>query len=125
MNTTRAIRLPVAVATLALVIASCTDEQRRSLGEVDVADALAGQVEGAVAARGLAIDGSLNCSSDIATDGAVTGSCTGTTTTGLAASGTFTGTSDLEKETCDAHLVVDIDAEVVLDDPDADCFATG
>jgi hypothetical protein len=125
MNTTRGIRLPVAVAAFALaVVSSCTDEQRRSLGEVDVADALAGQIEGAVTARGLAIDGALDCSSDIAADGAVTGSCSGTTTSGVTATGTFTGTSDVDAETCDAHLVVEFGAEVVVDDPHANCFAT-
>ena len=91
---------------------------------MDVEESLAARVEAVITAQGLQLDGDLDCSSNIATDGAVTGSCTGGTTDGLTATGTFTGTSDVEAETCNAHLVIDVDAEVVEDVADVDCFAT-
>ena len=125
MNTGRSItRLTFGGAALVLLVAvGCTNEQRRSLGEVDVQEALAGRVELAVAGRGMELDGVLDCSSEIAADGAVSGSCAGITTSGAPAIGTFDGTGDVEAGTCSASLVIDVDAEVAVDEPDVDCFA--
>jgi hypothetical protein len=120
MNITR-VYCCLVVAT-GLILLGCSDEQRRSLGEVDVRETLAGRVEVTIGEEALAINGDLDCSSQIDEDGAVTGSCSGTTTDGAAVTGTLTGTGDVEAGTCVAHLVVAVDGETLLDDPTADCF---
>ena len=62
------------VATLAALalVAACSDEDRRELGEVDLRDSLTNQVTDAVAAQDLELDGDLQCTATIATDGTAT-----------------------------------------------------
>lgn len=116
--------LLTASTILVLVAASgCGDEQRRDLGEEDTRAALQERVAQVVENEGLALDGDLECSGDIGADSAVTSTCTGTTTSAAAIVASFTGTADVDAETCTARLVVEVDGEVVLDEPDADCFA--
>ena len=123
MNIARLTRCLVSAA--GLILLGCSDEQRRDLGEIDVRESLAGQAEMAIDEHGLALDGDLDCSSQIDEDGAVTGSCSGSTANGASVAATFTGTGDVEAGTCVAHLVVEVDADTVLDDPAADCFDAG
>lgn len=126
MNTTNAStrrRLALGATIVALTLTTgCNDEQRRDLGEVDTRDVLAGRLEQEVDDHGLELDGDLDCTSDIADDSAATASCSGTATSGVAVVGSFTGTADVDAETCVARLVIDIDGETVVDEPDADCF---
>ncbi len=115
----------VTIVAALTVVAGCSDEQRRDLGEEDARDALVAQVEQVVADQGLELDGDLDCTANIDETSAVTSSCTGTATSGAVVGGTFTGTADVDAETCTAQLVVEIDSEQVADDPDVDCFDGG
>ena len=115
----------VTIVAALTIVAGCSDEQRRDLGEQDTSDSLTAQVERVVADQGLELDGSLDCTADIDEASAVTSSCTGTATSGAAIGGTFTGTADVDAETCTAQLVVEIDGEPVADEPDVDCFDGG
>ena len=110
---------------LALASTSCSDEQRRALGEEDIRDALAGQVQQVLDEHELEPDGDLDCTGDISSAGVATGSCTGTTTTGAPIDGSFDGTADVDDETCTAQLVVEVDGEVIADSTSVDCFDVG
>jgi hypothetical protein len=129
MTTTRSRRRLVGAATAMLLVlvvtAGCSDEQRRDLGEQDVRDALAGRIETTLEDRGLAVDGDLDCTSQIGGDGTLTASCTGTVAPEGTVSGSFAGTGDVDAETCDAQLVVELDEDVVAEEPDVDCFDVG
>ncbi len=115
----------VTILAALTVVAGCSDEQRRDLGEEDARDALVAQVEQVVADQGLELDGDLDCTANIDEASAVTSSCTGTTTSGATVSGTFTGTADVDAETCTAQLAVEIDGKSVADEPDVNCFDGG
>jgi outer membrane murein-binding lipoprotein Lpp len=116
--------LVCAAATVGLaVVAGCSDEQRRELGEVDVRDTLDARVQQVVDDEGFQLAGDLECTAEI-DDGTsnVTSSCTGTTSSGASISGTFTGSADVEAGECMAQLVVQIDSDAVADGNDVDCF---
>ena len=53
----------------------------------------------------------------------VAAGCTGTTATGDAVTGDYTGTADVDAETCEARLVVTIAGQTVTDETAVDCFA--
>lgn len=108
---------------LLLALTGCSNEQRRDLGEIDVRDALHGEVERAVADNDLDVDGDLDCTSDIAADSKVVASCAGTLTSGEAINGTFAGMADVEAEQCSALLVITVGGAEIVNDPDAECFA--
>jgi hypothetical protein len=120
MNTTLRFRhlAPLAVA-VAIAATACTDSQRRSLGEEDVRDALAAAAERVV---DTGIDGDLDCTSTITTDGAVTGSCTGTTDDGKAVEAVFAGTADVDEERCSADLTVSVGGEQQAHETATNCF---
>ncbi len=107
---------PVAVV-IAIAATSCTDSQRRSLGEEDVRDSLR-----AAAERVVDIDGDLDCTSTIATDGAVAGTCTGSTDDGKAVEAVFAGTADVDEEKCSAELTVSVGGQQQTHESDTDCF---
>jgi hypothetical protein len=115
----------VALVAAALSVVACTSEQRRDLGEEDTRDALTSRVEQVVADQGLELDGDLTCTATITTDGVVTTSCDGTTTSGALVAATFDGTADVDEETCSAQLVVQIDGAPAVDEADVDCFDAG
>jgi hypothetical protein len=52
----------------------------------------------------------------------VSASCVGTATSGQAVAASFTGTADVNAETCTAVLVVDIDGSRVIEQPYVQCF---
>jgi hypothetical protein len=110
------------LGALALV-AGCSDEQRRDLGEEDTRVALQDRVTAALDDAGLTLDGDLDCTADIGTDDAVTTSCTGTTTSAAAIVASFAGTADVDAETCTAQLVIELDGAPVVDESGVDCFA--
>jgi hypothetical protein len=120
MNTARLIRTfaPVAVV-VALGATACTDADRRELGEEDVRDSLRAAAERVVDVE---IAGDLNCTSTIAVDGAVTGSCTGTTDDGQAVEAVFAGTADVDRERCSADLTVSVAGEQQAHETATDCF---
>jgi hypothetical protein len=113
------------LAPLAVVLAaatSCSDDQRRSLGEEDVRDSLHATVERVLDAHGAELDGGLDCTSSIGAEGAVTGSCTGTTADGRPVAGAYTGTADVDAETCTADATVSVAGEQLASDSGVDCF---
>ena len=85
--------------------------------------ALSSHVEEAVSGQDLDIDGDLDCSADIAADSSLSASCTGTTASGEAVTGTFTGTADVDEETCTADLSVEVGGAVVVEESGVECFA--
>jgi hypothetical protein len=107
----------------ALFVGACSSAQKRSLGEQDIRDALTMQVDQAAAAHDFARDGSLDCTSAIAVDSTVSASCAGATRSGAAVRAAFTGTADVQKETCRARLTITVAGENVVDQPDVNCFA--
>jgi hypothetical protein len=116
----------VSIAAAALLLAAgCTDEQKSALGEIDVQDSLTQRVEQAVEAAGLEVGDDLTCSADIAADGALTASCEGDTTSAEPVVGSFTGSADVDDETCAAQLTVAVAGATVVDEADVDCFDVG
>jgi hypothetical protein len=113
------------LAPLTVVLAaatSCTDAQRRSLGEEDVRDSLHATVERVLDGHGAELDGRLDCTSSIGADGAVSGSCTGSTADGRAVAGAYSGTADVDAETCRAEATVTVAGDRLARDADVDCF---
>jgi hypothetical protein len=116
--------LLVAASALAvLAFTSCSAEQRREMGEQDVHDSLASHVSRAINDRSLAMTDSLDCTSIITADSHVSALCVGIATSGQAVAASYTGTADVNAETCTAVLVVDIDGSRVIDQPYVQCFA--
>ena len=105
-----------------LALAGCSKEQRRDLGEIDVRDALHGEVEQAASDQNLDVDGDLDCTADIDADSNVVASCAGTATSGEAISGTYAGTADVDAEQCSALLVITVEGAEIVNNPDAKCF---
>lgn len=117
--------LLVAAGVLAaFAFSSCSAAQRRELGEIDVSDSLASHVSQVVNDRALAMSDSLDCRSTITVDSHITASCVGTADSGQAVEASFTGTADVEAETCTAVLVVDIGGHRIIDQPYVQCFDT-
>ena len=121
MHTTKPLIWLGSLATVVLAV-GCTADQRRGLGEEDARDALTTQIETAMSDHGLALDGALDCRAALAADSVMSADCVGLTQSGVAVAGTFDGTADADAETCSARLVVEIDDEPVVDQPQVDCF---
>jgi hypothetical protein len=111
------------VGLVLAVVAACTDEDKRELGEVDVRDSLSMRIDGALVAEGLAIEGDLDCSATITADGTVSSTCSGTATSGVGVNGAYRGAADIDAERCTADLTISVDDTVVASDPGVDCFA--
>jgi hypothetical protein len=107
-----------------LAFTSCTAAQRRELGEQDVHDSLMSHVNQALNDRSLGTSDALDCTATITIDSHVSASCVGAPASGHVVAASFTGTADVNAETCTAALTVDIDGERVVDDPSVQCFAT-
>jgi hypothetical protein len=119
----RGVGLVIAAVALATVaIAGCSDEQRRSLGEEDLRDSLNSLTVAAIDSADASPNGRLSCTADIGSDSAVTATCTGTVEGGGVVEGTFTGTADVDAETCSAQLLVRIDGDTVAERDDTRCF---
>jgi len=123
MNTTFRFRhlAPIAAVVAIAATAACTDSERRGLGEEDVRDSLRATAERVVDAP---IDGDLDCTSSITVDGAVTGSCTGTTDDGHAVEAVLAGTADVDAERCSGDVTVSVDGEQQAHESAANCFAS-
>ena len=118
MNTNLRLRYLAPFAVVAAIAATaCTDSQRRSLGEEDVRDSLRAATE-----RVVEVDGDLDCTSTIATDGAVAGTCTGTTDEGQNVEAAFAGTADVDDETCSAVLTVSVGGQEQARESATNCF---
>jgi geranylgeranyl pyrophosphate synthase len=107
------------------VLAACTDDDKRSLGEVDVRESLAGHVSDVLGGQQLDLDGELDCTSTITEASEVDSTCSGTASSGAAVSGTYAGTADIDSETCTAVLVVTVDGSPAVEREDVDCFDVG
>jgi hypothetical protein len=116
--------LVAACALAGLAFTSCSAEQRREMGEQDVHDSLASHVSRAVNDRSLAISDSLDCTSTITVDSHISASCVGIADSGQAVAASFSGTADVDAETCTALLVVDIGGHRIIDQPYVQCFDT-
>jgi hypothetical protein len=124
MSKHHALKFLAPLAVLALA-ASCSDEQKRDLGEVDVRDSLTASVEQTLGDHDAAVDGDgLDCTSSISEDGAVAGSCEGTMESGDAVTGTYAGTANVDDETCRADLEVTVGGSVLDSESDVDCFSS-
>ena len=116
--------LIVAACVLAvLAFSSCSAAQRRQLGEQDVHDSIASHVQRVINDRSLAMSNPLDCTSTIGVDSHMSASCVGTATSGQAVAATFTGTADVNAETCTAVLVVDLDGHRIIEQRYVQCFA--
>ena len=116
--------LVTACALTVLAFTSCSAAQRRELGEMDIHDSLASHVERAVNDLSLSINDSLDCTSSIDLDSHVSASCVGTASSGQAVAASFTGTADVDAETCSAVLVVEIADDQIIDQPYVQCFGS-
>ena len=120
---TRTAMLATVAAGVLTLAAACSAEDRRDLGEEDVRTSLTDQVTAAVESAGHDLDGNLDCRATIGTDGDLTAECSGTTDTGAAVSGSYTGSADVDAETCTARLVTTVGNEPTVDRAAVDCFA--
>ena len=94
--------LVVACALGVLAFTSCTAAQRRELGEQDVHDSLVSHVNQALNDRSLDTSDALDCTATITIDSHVSASCVGAESSGHAVAALFTGTADVDVETCTA-----------------------
>ena len=108
---------PIAVVVAVAAATGCTDSQRRSLGEEDVRVSLRAATEHVVEC-----DGDLDCTSTISTDGAVAGTCTGTSDDGKTVEAVFAGTADVDAERCSADLTVSVDGAEQRHESGTNCF---
>ena len=116
-------KMLVAIGALAVVaLTACNASQRREMGEQDIHDSLASHLTRAVSDRSLSVRDELDCTSQIHVDSHVSATCVGTASSGQIVSATYTGTADVDAETCSANLVVDIDSNRVIDQPYVQCF---
>jgi hypothetical protein len=115
------ILLPIGVAVVA--VAGCNADDKRELGEQDVRDSLRASVEDVLTERSTSVDGGLDCTSTIGSDGAVEGSCSGTTASGEAVVLRYVGLADIDAETCSATMAVSIGGVALDDRAGVDCFA--
>ena len=111
-----------AAAVTLLALSACTGVDRRELGEQDIHDSLASQVERVVNDRSLSFGDDLDCTSSIDNTRVVSATCVGTAISGEAVTATFAGTADVDAERCTAVLVVDIDGVQIIDQPYVQCF---
>jgi hypothetical protein len=119
----RSMGLLLAAGTVALLtFTACSASQRRALGEQDVRDSIVSHVKQAVSDQSLSLGDGLDCTSTIDASSHVSASCVGTARSGQPVTASFTGTADIDKETCTAVLVVDIDGTRVIDQPYVQCF---
>ena len=115
------ILLPIGVALIA--VAGCNADDKRELGEQDVRDSLRASVEDVLAERSTSVEGQLDCTSTIGADGAVEGSCSGTTASGEPVVVRYAGVADIGAETCSATMTVTIGGGALPDRAGVDCFA--
>jgi hypothetical protein len=114
------ILLPLGVV---VALAGCNAEDKRELGEQDVRDSLRSSVEDVLAERSTSVDGRLDCTSTIGSDGVVEGSCSGTTKSGEAVVLRYVGVADIGEERCVATMAVTIGGVALADRAGVDCFA--
>ena len=125
MNTHRILlKTVLPLAVVALAATACSDDQKRALGEEDVRDSLHASVEQVVGDAGATLGDDLECTSSIGADGAVSGSCNGTTANGDAVAATYEGTADIDAETCTADMAVTVGDAAPTTATGVDCFAT-
>jgi hypothetical protein len=119
----RSFKSVVAAGAIILVtVTGCTSAQRQALGEQDVRDALASQLKSTISDLSLSLGDSLVCTADIDARLTLSASCAATTTTGQAVNATFTGSADVDAETCTAELAVLIGTVKAVDQTDVKCF---
>jgi hypothetical protein len=104
------------------VVASCSDEQRRSLDRVSIELDLQKRTTNAVISDGSTVEGVLDCDVTVAEDSKVTGSCDGQDVAGNPITTTLTGTVDLDKAECDSELTIVIGDDTVVHNPSYDCL---
>jgi hypothetical protein len=115
--------LLVGVIALAFAGASCSEEQQRDIEGAAVVTVLEERTLDVLDEQNIDLDGELDCSADIADDGAVTGTCTGTTDAGDSITSTLDGTVDVDEAECTSSVTVSVAGEVVADDADFDCLS--
>jgi hypothetical protein len=123
MITNRILHALLPLAVLAVAATACSDEDKRALGEQDVRDSLRASTEQVLDEQGAAVDGDLECTSSIGTDGAVQGACTGTAADGTAIVAGYVGTADVDAETCTATMAITVAGAALPDRSNVDCFA--
>jgi hypothetical protein len=107
---------------LALAGVSCSDEQQRDIEGAAVVPVLEERTLDVLDEQNIDLDGDLVCSADIADDGAVTGTCTGTTNAGDSITSTLDGTVIVEDAECTSSVAVVVAGEVIAEDSDFDCL---
>ena len=74
--------------------------------------------------RDIVVDGDIECSADVADDGTVSGSCSGTDITGTDFGTALDGTVDVDEATCTGTITVTWGEEALLADDDYDCIGS-
>jgi hypothetical protein len=110
------------VAVLLVGASACTEEQRRDVEGATVSVALEADTKSVLDVENIELDGELDCSADIADDGAVTGTCEGTDADGNDVLSSIEGTVDVDEASCDSVFQVTVAGEVVIEDTDHDCL---
>jgi hypothetical protein len=123
MNGRRRLAAPlVGVIVLAFAGVSCSEEQQRDVEGAAVVTVLEERTLDVLDEQNVDLDGELDCSADIADDGAVTGTCTGTTDAGDPVTATLDGTVEVEDAECSSSVTVSVAGEVIAEDADFDCL---
>jgi hypothetical protein len=118
----RSAALLVGVIALAFAGVSCSEEQRRDVEGAAVVTVLEERTLDVLDEQNVDLDGELDCSADIADDGVVTGTCTGTTDAGDSVTSTLDGSVDVDEAECSSSVTISVADEVVADDADFDCL---
>jgi hypothetical protein len=119
------VRSATAVSLVVVLLAgasACTEEQRRDVEGATVRVALEADTASVLDVENIELDGDLDCSADIADDGAVTATCEGTDTDGNDVLSSIEGTVDVDDASCDSVFQVTVAGEVVIEDTDHDCL---
>jgi hypothetical protein len=110
------------VVVVLLGAASCTEEQQRDVEGATVRVALEADTLSVLDVENIDLDGDLDCSADIADDGAVTASCEGTDVDGGEIRSSIDGVVDVGEASCESVFEVTLAGEVVIEDTDHDCL---
>lgn len=113
----------VAIGAVAVtLLLACSDEQKRDIEGGAVKARIEDTTKQVLDDRDIVIDGDIECSADVADDGAVTGSCSGTDIAGTDFGTVLDGTVDVDKATCTGTITVTWGEEALLDDGNYDCI---
>ena len=113
----------IALGSLAVsLLFACTDEQKRDIEGGAVKSQIEDTTKEVLDARDIVVDGEIECTADVADNGTVTGSCSGTDVAGTDFGTVLDGTVDVDKATCTGTITVTWGEEALLQDDNYSCI---